>query len=189
MTAINEVIHHEQDMIRNWIFFKNVLLIMFNILYYDIHCLKIKCLKGWFSRKITKNGKMTDVWRHASKTGHDRKNNFFSNCIYDHAEQFLPWLTSLENQVKVPIIGIKSTNYWKTAKWLQWNLSIADMLYSGHLSIADTFSRNQISPAMVKHLYFEPLYSGHLCIADTFSENQWCPLLRGFTVVYYDCWS
>ena len=25
---------------------------------------------------------------------------------------------------------------------LQWNLSIADMLYSGHLSIADTFPKN-----------------------------------------------
>ena len=25
---------------------------------------------------------------------------------------------------------------------IQWNLSIADMLYSGHLSIADAFSRN-----------------------------------------------
>ena len=57
------------------------------------------------------------------------------------------------------------------------------MLYSGHLSIADTFSRNQLSQATVKLLYFEPLYSGHLSIADTFSENQWCPLLRGFTVV------
>ena len=40
----------------------------------------------------------------------------------------------------------------------------------------------QLSPAVVKPLYFEPLYSGHLSIADTFSENQWCPLLRGFTV-------
>ena len=95
---------------------------------------------------------------------------------------------------------------------LQWNLSTVDMLYSGHLSIADTFPRHQIFLAMVKSLYFEPLYSGHLSvadiffmnqlsqttlkflyfeplysghlsIADTFSENQWCPLLRGFTVL------
>ena len=65
---------------------------------------------------------------------------------------------------------------------LQQNLSIADMLYSGHLFIADTFSRNYLSLAIVKPLYFEPLYSGHFSIADTFSENQWCPLLRGFTV-------
>ena len=65
---------------------------------------------------------------------------------------------------------------------IQWNLSIADMLYSGHLSIADTSLRNQLSPVMVKPLHIEPLYSGHLSIADTFSENQWCPLLRGFTV-------
>ena len=27
-------------------------------------------------------------------------------------------------------------------KEIQWNLSIADMLYSGHLSIADTFPKN-----------------------------------------------
>ena len=56
------------------------------------------------------------------------------------------------------------------------------MLYSGHLSIAYTYSRNQLSPAMVKSLHFEPLCSGHLYIADTFSENQWCPLYRGSTV-------
>ena len=71
---------------------------------------------------------------------------------------------------------------WGTDMALQWNLYIADMLYSGHFSIEDTFSRNQLYPAMVKPLYFEPLYSGHISIADTFSENQWCPLLRGFTV-------
>ena len=65
---------------------------------------------------------------------------------------------------------------------IQWNLTIVDMLYSVNLSIADTFLRNQLSPAMVKPLYFEPLYSGHLPKAETFSENQWCPLLRGFTV-------
>ena len=57
-------------------------------------------------------------------------------------------------------------------------------LYSGHLSIADTCPRNQLSPVMVKPLYIEPLYSGHLSIADTFLENQWCPLLRGFTVIH-----
>ena len=67
--------------------------------------------------------------------------------------------------------------------YLQWNLSTADMLYSGPISIADTFTRNQLFQATVKLLYFEPLYSGHLTIADTFSENQWCLLLRGFTVV------
>ena len=55
---------------------------------------------------------------------------------------------------------------------IQGNLSIADMLYSGHISIADTFSRNQLSQATVKLIYFEPIYSGHLSIADTFSENQ-----------------
>ena len=65
---------------------------------------------------------------------------------------------------------------------IQWNLSIADMLYSGHISITDSFLRNQLSPVMVTLLYIEPLYSEHLSIADTFFENQWCPLLRGFTV-------
>ena len=46
--------------------------------------------------------------------------------------------------------------------YVQWNLSIADILYSGHLSIASTFSRTKLSPAMVKPLHFEPLHSGHL---------------------------
>ena len=57
---------------------------------------------------------------------------------------------------------------------------IADMLYSGHISMADTFSRSQLVKATGKLLYFEPLYSGHLSIADTFSENQWCPLFERF---------
>ena len=60
---------------------------------------------------------------------------------------------------------------------VQWNLSIANMLYSRHLSVS--------FPAMVKLLCFEPLFSGHLSIADTFSENQWCPLFRGFTVFLF----
>ena len=38
---------------------------------------------------------------------------------------------------------------------VQWNLSIADMLNSGHLSIADTFFRNQLSHTIVKPLDFE----------------------------------
>ena len=86
-------------------------------------------------------------------------------------------------------VGPKATKHEEKPKTknvylkdIQWNLSIADMLYSGHLSIANTFYRNQLSQAMVKTLYFKPLYSGHLSIADTYSENQWCPQLRGFTV-------
>ena len=59
---------------------------------------------------------------------------------------------------------------------------MVNMPYSGHLSIAHTFSRNHLFPAMVKALYLEPLYSGHLSIVDTFSKNQCCPLLRGITV-------
>ena len=47
----------------------------------------------------------------------------------------------------------------------------------------DTLSRNQLSQTTVRLLYFKLLYSGHLSIADTFSENQWCPSLRGFTVI------
>ena len=34
----------------------------------------------------------------------------------------------------------------------QWNLSKADMVYSGYLVIADTFSRTQLSPARIKPL-------------------------------------
>ena len=34
--------------------------------------------------------------------------------------------------------------------------------------MTDTFSRNQLSQATIKLLYFEPLYCGHLFIADNF---------------------
>ena len=62
--------------------------------------------------------------------------------------------------------------------FIQWNLSIADMLYSKHLSIADTNFGNQL-----KRFYWAlHLYSGHLSIADIFFGNQLCPLLRGSTV-------
>ena len=54
---------------------------------------------------------------------------------------------------------------------MQWNLSIADTLYSGHLVIADTFSRNWTNHRQTlieKPLYSGHFYSGHLVIADTF---------------------
>ena len=35
-----------------------------------------------------------------------------------------------------------------------------------------------------KQIWDEPLCCGHLSIADTFSQSQWCPLQRGFTVIY-----
>ena len=41
---------------------------------------------------------------------------------------------------------------------LHWNISIADMLYSGHFSVADTIFENQL-PIFYWHL---PLYNGHL---------------------------
>ena len=41
---------------------------------------------------------------------------------------------------------------------VQWNLSIADMLYSGHLSIADTFPKNGWNHG--QSLIEKPLYSG-----------------------------
>ena len=41
---------------------------------------------------------------------------------------------------------------------IQWNLSISDMLYSGHLSIADTSFENKLTTFYQN----SPLYSGHL---------------------------
>ena len=58
---------------------------------------------------------------------------------------------------------------------LHWNLSIADTLYSGHLVIADTFSRNWTNHGQTlieKPLYSGHFYSGHLVIADTFFWNR-----------------
>ena len=81
------------------------------------------------------------------------------------------------NIPKITILKLSNrwhhSNFWCTV----------ELLYSGDPFIADTLSRNQLSQATVKLLYYKPLYSGHLSRAETFSENQWCPLLRGFTVV------
>ena len=59
------------------------------------------------------------------------------------------------------------------------------MFCIGHLSIADTFSKDQSSSVIAKPLYFEPLNSGQLSIKDKFFENQWCPILKGFTVIIF----
>ena len=42
---------------------------------------------------------------------------------------------------------------------IQWSLSIADMLYSGHLSIADTFPKNEWNHD--QSLIEKPFYTGH----------------------------
>ena len=39
-------------------------------------------------------------------------------------------------------IFVNYTNMRSGKHGIQWNLSIADMLYSGHLSIADIFHKN-----------------------------------------------
>ena len=41
--------------------------------------LKIRCLLGDKVKKLLKNSKMTAIWRHTSKTGHDME-IFFSKC-------------------------------------------------------------------------------------------------------------
>ena len=53
---------------------------------------------------------------------------------------------------------------------IQWNLSIADMLYSGHFSITDTLHNNGWNHG---HSFIgKPLYSAHLSIALTILWNQ-----------------
>ena len=59
---------------------------------------------------------------------------------------------------------------------VQW-----DILYGGHLSIADTSFGNQL----LIFYWNLPLCSGHLAIADTVLENQSCPQSRGSTVCLY----
>ena len=61
-------------------------------------------------------------------------------------------------------------NRWKI--WLdilQWNLFIADILYSGYLSTADTFLENGWNPGQT--LIIKPLCSEHF-IADTILRSQ-----------------
>ena len=53
------------------------------------------------------------------------------------------------------------------AKLIQWNLSIADMLYGGHLSIGDTFSFSSFSFSNYYLKLWSNLYISNLSIADT----------------------
>ena len=79
------------------------------------------------------------------------------HIIYQYLLSFHLWFVNALESSKIEI---------------QWNLSIADTLHSGHLSIADTSFRNQLSSVMVKPLDIEPHYSGHLSIADTFLRTN-----------------
>ena len=45
---------------------------------------------------------------------------------------------------------------------IQRNLFIADMLYSGHLYTADTYSEKTLQPTVVLSLQRKPLYSGDI---------------------------
>ena len=58
---------------------------------------------------------------------------------------------------------------------IQWHLSIGDMLYSGHLSIADTIHKNRWNHGhvLLKNLFIADRNSGHLFIADKTFGNQW----------------
>ena len=56
-------------------------------------------------------------------------------------------------------------------------------LCRGHLSITETILGNQLQVFYCNL----PLYSGHLSIADTYFEDQWCTLQRGSTVLNYQC--
>ena len=71
----------KQEMICKKIF-ENVYLIILNNFYHD-HSLKIKF--RWrnriWSQNLLKNGKMTDVWYHTSKSGRHMKRKFFQNVF------------------------------------------------------------------------------------------------------------
>ena len=53
---------------------------------------------------------------------------------------------------------------------VQSNLSIEDMLYSGHLVVADTFQWNRLNHG--QNLIEKPLYSGHLCSGQLLQRAQ-----------------
>ena len=79
-------------------------------------------------------------------------------------------LHSLTNVTKNSILdaaGDLDPPLWK--KKIQWNLLIADILYSGHLSAADTFLGNGWNPGQT--LITKPLCSGHF-IADAIWRSQ-----------------
>ena len=73
-----------------------------------------------------------------------------------HSFCFVSYVSFLDYKITSLILFL-----WKQ---VQWNLFIADILYSGHLSTVDTFLRNGWNPC--ETLITKPLCSGHF-IADT----------------------
>ena len=61
---------------------------------------------------------------------------------------------------------------------VQWNLSVVDMLCSGHLYIVDTIFRNRWYTHMVISLKTIPLYNWHFSIADIRLWYRRCLLQR-----------
>ena len=67
--------------------------------------------------------KVPPLLKKIKKRRHDMKKKILSKCIYDHAEQFSQWQTSLKNQVGVPKKGLSQqiTEKWQNDgyKWRQ----------------------------------------------------------------------
>ena len=54
--------------------------------------------------------------------------------------------------------------------YVQWNLSIADMIYSGQLSMADTFPKNGLHVFFYKHGVFQS--EARICLSFSQIEPQ-----------------
>ena len=70
----------------------------------------------------------------------------------------------LDNEMQF-FIQVENSIHWPLKAVTQSNLSIADMLYNGHLVIGDTFLRNRPNHGQTpieKPLYSGHFYSGHL---------------------------
>ena len=62
------------------------------------------------------------------------------------------------DEIKIHIVMYTVYSY------IHWHLSIVDMLYSGHLTIANTNFKNKVKPIMVISFENKPHCSGHLSI-------------------------
>ena len=85
------------------------------------------------------------------------KNLVFRISYSQPARVKIPWLNQEQKSKSENAVFLTNSAFrWKL---VQSNLSIADMLYSRHLVIADTFLRNWQNH--VQTLIEKPLYSGH----------------------------
>ena len=119
------------------------------------HSRELLCKQNWSARAITWSTciELLLMIERGPKTLHSRQ------CGLDTLQVLAVALAKCKAFMYIPHENcvLSHAKYWKK-NTLEWNLSVADMLYSGHLFIADTIHKNRWNHG--HSLIEKPLSSG-----------------------------